>query len=119
MVRAFRKGCWMGSSSMEREFCETPPVCKFWAGEFYNCIHLFYFICKHMYSISNNCCSTMQLELWSDWYTIYKAEQVYHTASGFSESATHASGAIDRMILGNNNSDGSLLLKRNINERDH
>ena len=43
-----------------------------------------------------------KLALWSDWYTIYKAKKVYHTESGFSESACHASGISGRRfkILG-------------------
>lgn len=46
---------------------------------------------------------------WSDWYTIYRASKVYHTASGFSESATGMSGASSQMILGT--SDGTLQLE--------
>ena len=46
---------------------------------------------------------------WSDWYTIYRATKVYHTASGFSESATGMSGAFSQMIMGT--SEGSLQLE--------
>ena len=53
--------------------------------------------------------TSTQMELWSDWYTIYRARKVYHTGSRFSESARHASGSISQMILGN--AKGSLLLK--------
>jgi hypothetical protein len=53
------------------------------------------------------------LEKWSDWYTIYKAKRVYHTQSGFSESAVYASGAFSRLILGTTK-EGRLSL-----EKDH
>ena len=50
------------------------------------------------------------LTLWRDWYTIYKAKRVYHTESGFSESAVHASGAEAYKILGVHDSSNDTLI---------
>ena len=39
------------------------------------------------------------LQLWSDWYTILRADQVYHTHSDFSASAVHWSNKTDSYIV--------------------
>jgi hypothetical protein len=51
------------------------------------------------------------LELWSDWWTLYSAQRVYHTHSDFSESAVHWSGAKSHAIQGVDGQ-GQLLLEK-------
>jgi hypothetical protein len=51
----------------------------------------------------------LTLQMWADWYTLLRAEQVYHTASDFSLSAVRWSSTpkqswtIQGVVVGNNN----------------
>ena len=53
------------------------------------------------------------LELWSDWWTLYKAKQVYHTHSDFSLSAINWSGKDDNSYsIQGVSSEGDLSLEQ-------
>lgn len=59
------------------------------------------------------------LELFSDWYTILKAQKVYHTFSDFSQSAVHWSNNIDSKIIGGvSNITGELKLSEEVWRKD-
>lgn len=48
------------------------------------------------------------LRLYSDWYTLLKADKVYHTASDFSQSAVHFMGRRDSKVILGTTRDGGL-----------
>ena len=50
------------------------------------------------------------MQLWSDWYTILRADHVYHTHSDFSLSAIHWNEIDSKTILGSNAESGELVL---------
>ena len=50
------------------------------------------------------------LQLWADWYTLLRAEKVYHTFSDFSLSAVHWMNTWSRTYDGINNSTGEMIL---------
>jgi len=68
---------------------------------------------SHRYSMHTAMSSDLlaATNAWRDWYTISTAQDVYHTQSGFSESAVRCSGARSRRILGVGPSHTELLLK--------
>jgi hypothetical protein len=51
------------------------------------------------------------LELWSDWWTLYRADRVYHTHSDFSLSAVHWSGKKESYIIRGVDGEGKLRLE--------